>query len=158
MNRAISCATTNHGGRGRGGRGGRNSNRGHGRGGRGYSYGRNYSRVRGRGRGRGGRGYSPRQQYNQFNYYTANRIPDNVWYKMTPAERYNIHHQRRIEGARPEGQCNKNVSGLITDGSDGDSKPDNIMVPYNPAASNATVSSDNQATANPADQFGQKKP
>ena len=169
-NRAVSCVTTDHGGRGRGGRNNRNNNSNQGRGrscygrnsgraygrGRGYTYSRGYGRGygRGRGRGRGGRGYSPRQQYNQFNYYNEPHIPDDVWYSMTPTQRYNVHVQRKLEGTAA---ANK-VSGLITDGTTSDQKPENILVPYNPAASNASVVSDSKsATSNPADQFGQRK-
>ena len=76
---------------------------------------------------------------------------------MTPAQRYNVHNQRRIEGSQAPPPPN-NISGLITDGSDSGSKPENILVPYNPAASNASVVTDGKTgSTNPADQFGQRK-
>ena len=74
---------------------------------------------------------------------------------MTPSQRYNVHVQRKLQGSVPTNQ----VSGLITDGTATTGRPKNIMVPYNPAASNASVVSDGKsATSNPADQFGQRNP
>ena len=70
---------------------------------------------------------------------------------MTPQQRHNVHTQRHL--------ASKNISGLITDGSVGEQKPETFMVPYNPAANNSSVSTDGRSTANtnPADQFGQRK-
>ena len=71
---------------------------------------------------------------------------------MTPAQRFNMHHQRRLESGCIE---NKKISGLITDGTETEGKkPDNVLIPYDPAASNA---SEAENPNNPADQFGQRK-